>query len=195
VSLTRVYATLNNLIIRKLGDTGGPTSSRVDEELNRIIAWAGASGRVINRDFSTVGNVGAGPDVLHSFTLPGGSLATDGDFVTVSYAGRAVNGETISFSFQFDGQATDTPAGLVAGASAHWLYEAEYARTSNTGIRAKYKFRGFGFTPSPDDQQVLELTVGSLGSDRVLRVLGDSTVTPNNNDVTQNFSIIKLYQQ
>ena len=40
MALARLFTTLGDLIIRRLGDTGGPPSSRVSSELDNIIAWA-----------------------------------------------------------------------------------------------------------------------------------------------------------
>ena len=86
MSLIRTNSPLNKLIIRNIGDVGGPRSDLVDAELNNIIAWARLSPRVIQVDTSIVNSTGAGPDTLHTFSLPANSLATNGDFVEVEYS-------------------------------------------------------------------------------------------------------------
>ena len=95
MSIARIYTTLNNLIIRNLGDTGGPSSSRVDEEIDNIHTFI--NGQFNARNFLVgypkcirnarpgVGNVGAGLDTLESFNLPVGNLFTNGDFVDAMY--------------------------------------------------------------------------------------------------------------
>jgi hypothetical protein len=92
----RLFPTLGQLIIRKVGDTGGPPSGRVSDELDNIINWAKTSPRRIRFDTSTVGNVGAGLDTLHTFSLDTPNrLLTDGDSLKVRYGGKfAANANT-----------------------------------------------------------------------------------------------------
>lgn len=87
MSLARTNSPLNKVIIRNLGDVGGPQSSLVDAELDNLVAWVRSSPRVIHRNISVTNSSGAGPDTLHTFSLPLNSLQADGDFVRVEYAG------------------------------------------------------------------------------------------------------------
>jgi hypothetical protein len=104
LSLVRLFPTLGQLIIRKLGDTGGPPSDRVSQELDNIITWAKLSPRCIHRNFATTNSAGAGPDVLHTFTVPAGTLVAN-DFLDVWYAGNtATNDNDKAVQAQFDSQ-------------------------------------------------------------------------------------------
>src|SRR5262245_28344898 len=87
MSLVRQHNPLGNVIIRNIGDAGGPRSDWVADEINNLIAWAKDAPRVIHRNTATTGTVGTGLDNLHSFSLPAGSLASDGDFVEFIYGG------------------------------------------------------------------------------------------------------------
>src|SRR5262250_2670636 len=87
MALTRQHNPLGNVIIRQLGDAGGPRSDWVADEINNLITWAKDSPRVIHRDVTVVGNVGAGADTLRSVSVAAASLATDGDALDIYAAG------------------------------------------------------------------------------------------------------------
>src|SRR5262245_46965128 len=48
-------------------------------------------------DNSTVNNSGAGPDTLHTFSLPANSLRNDKDYIDLWYAGGSVNNANTKF--------------------------------------------------------------------------------------------------
>lgn len=202
MSLTRVYTTLAQTLIRKLGDAGGPPSARVDEELNRIIAWAKDSPRRIHVNTATVGNVGGGTDSLHSFSLPANTLATNGDYLRVWYGGRlAANANSKTVPILFGGQTVTSPAAIVLN-NRHWAYEIMYTRLTSTTVRASLQ-SVWGSTSSPDGGAAgvggrafsinIDLTVSDLAANATtLLAQGAGTA---DNDITQNLSIIELVQQ
>src|SRR5262245_66413973 len=107
MSLTRVFTGVTGLgqvIIKRIGDVGGPPASRVSSELDNIIAWAKDSPRRVGFNFSTVGNVGTGLDTLHTFTLPANSLATNNDELECRFGGCYANNTNATRSvFSVDG--------------------------------------------------------------------------------------------
>src|SRR5262245_47848991 len=134
MSLARIYSGvtgLGQLIISKIGDVGGPPASRVSEELDNIIAWAKNAPRCIQRDTSTVGNVGAGLDTLHTFSLPAGSLATNGDYLQVEYAGAAAGNavagtKVINIQAEIDAQVNGLTGAVSRGQAGAWRYNIRY---------------------------------------------------------------------
>lgn len=204
MSLARTNNPLNKVIIRQLGDVGGPQSSLVDAELDNIIAWAKNSPRVIKVDTSTVGNVGAGLDNLHSYSLAANSLATNGDWVRVRYCGNlATNDNDKRLQTSMDSQTLEN-TGLIDIDSGWWRVEGTYTRLSATSVFAEQQIV-FGFLNQLDGAAAQAgnsqrhiarngtLTVSNLTSNAVtLLVQAEATA---NNDVTQNLSIIELYQQ
>src|SRR5215475_6020246 len=95
MSLARIHNPLGNTIIRQLGDAGGPRSDWVTDEINNLIAWAKDAPRRIHFNTSIVGNVGAGLDVLHTFSLDTPNrLLTDGDELIVWYGGNTTANDT-----------------------------------------------------------------------------------------------------
>jgi hypothetical protein len=209
VGLVRVYTALNNLIIRNIGDTGGPSSSRVDEELNRIIAWAKDAPRNILRDTSTVGNVGTGVDNLHNISIPAATLATNGDYLTGEGGGKfAANTNVKTVTFNVDGVAQAIIA--VADGPQGWVLRYKIIRLSATSVRVNCTLEanvvrinsagavtlstGFSFQANNADEPVADLAANALA----ILVTGQSVDGGggvNNNDVTQTLSIVELCQQ
>jgi len=204
VSLARTNSPLGKLIIRNIGDVGGPRSDLVDAELDNIIAWAKNSPRVIKVDVSVVGNVGAGLDSLHSFSLPANSLATNGDWVRFRYCGNcATNDNDKRLQTSIDAQVLEN-TGLIDIDQGWWRVEGTYTRLSATSLFAESCI-SFGFLNQLDGAAAqagsslrlisrnANLTVANLNSNAVtMLVQAEATA---NNDVTQNLSIIELYQQ
>jgi hypothetical protein len=210
MGLVRVYTALNNLIIRKLGDVGGPSSSRVDEELNRIIAWAKDAPRCIRRDFSTVNSAGAGPDVLHTFTLDTPNrLLTDGDYVNSWYAGgfSAGNDRDKAVQAQFDNQNYEGGGALDIDNSTGWVLFSRIMRTSATTVRVSHLL--LENQVAIDSANVVNtftlgfnvvarntaLTVANLNSNAITMRVRSIVTGGAAADVFQNQSIIELCQQ
>jgi hypothetical protein len=162
--------------------------------------------RIIEVNTTTVGNVGGGADNLHSFTLPSGSLANDGDMLEVTYSGAiAGNDNDKTLLTLFDGQGVeDTSARDVDDSfNAGWQLTTYYTRVSATQVRAvSLAYAGFLFVDSAGSalssgsyfvQRNKLLTVSNLNSNSVvLLVQGTGTA---DNDITQNFSVVKLVQR
>ncbi len=60
-------------------------------KVNLFTAIGNVSGRVLNVNTTSVGNVGAGEDNLMTYSVPGGTLAASGDFISFEAAGTAFN--------------------------------------------------------------------------------------------------------
>ena len=156
----------------------------------------------LHHDLADAGNVGAGLDDLHSFSLPANSLATDGDYLRVRYSGTfATNDNDKRIKISLDGQSVHDP-GLFDQDSGTWVYDIVYARVSATSVRASvlimwnFGTRDGGGTAGGNYLFVgdcVTLTVSNLSSNAVtLLVQGEATA---NNDIVQNLSIIELRQQ
>jgi hypothetical protein len=190
-------------IVRNLGDNGGPVASRVEAELDALVAWAKTSPRVIHVDFSTVGNVGAGPDVLHTYTLPANSLATDGDFLRVRYAGRfAGDADTKTIDVRFGGVSAISLAETqgVWG----WLYDITYIRTTATTVlfavnvswgRLRVPAGGALTDDGLFQAEVTGLTIANLNSNTMLMEVQGGDAGSETDDVRQFLSTVELYQQ
>lgn len=205
MSLVRSHSPLRKLIIRILGDVGGPRIDDVDDELNTIFAWAKDAPRCLVRDFPStpVGNVNAGPDTLHTFTLPSGSLATNGDWLRVRYAGLfAGDNDTKTIVVQFDGQTVSNLA--EAQAPVAWTYDIIYGRVSATSVRyssaiswGRLRFPNAGALTDEGlftaEQGVI--TVANLNSNGVILLLQGGDAGSETNDVQYSQAVIELCQQ
>ena len=210
MSLARVVTTLGQVIIRKLGDTGGPRTDQVGAELDNLIAWAKLSPRCIRRDTSAVGNVGLGLDVLHTFSLPANSLQTDGDYLKVIYGGTfAANDNDKRVRAAFGGTDYETTgATLDIDGAIGWRISAVIIRLSSTSVRVNSVL---SFNTLFGDSAAAMNTFGASGGTFVrsnditgLANLNSNATTMEgkgetavnvNNDVIQNLSIIELVQQ
>jgi hypothetical protein len=201
---------LGQLIIRNLGDTGGPPTDRVSQELDSIIAWAKLSPRIIKVDTSTVNSTGAGPDTLHTFSLPANSLATDGDFVEVEYGflfaandnDKGIRGTFGGTEYARRGLGATDLDGTVGG-----VIRATIARLSSTSVIASstmvvnvmFADSAGAFTGTSGNGGI---TFGSCVAITGLANLNSNATTMNGqslgvagSDVTQRLSVIKLFQQ
>lgn len=206
MSLARVYAKLSRELIRRLNTAGGPRADQVDAELDNLIAWASAAPRCIHRDTTTVGNVGAGSDTLHTFSLPAGSLATDGDYLSVWYGGIfADNSNSKTLLASFGGTGYENGGGLAFDDDIGWTINARIIRLSATTVRVNHfylanqifasaanavnTFSAAGFFVS----RTTGITVPNLDSNATtMLVQGTGTA---DNDIVQSMSIIELCQQ
>lgn len=201
--LARLYDDLGTVIIRRLGDAGGPRTDRTEAELDNIIAWAKDSPRSFYRDTTTVGNVGAGEDDLHSISIDAGTLAADGDYLTGEGGGRfASNANTKDVRFYVDG--TIQAAIQIANGAQGWVLRYKIIRLSSTSVRVNCTLEanvlrvssapaltlstGYAFQANNADETVSDLAANPL----VILVTGEAT---SDNDVTQNLSIVELFQQ
>lgn len=210
MSLARLHNPLGSVIIRNIGDNGGPRSDWVAEEIDNIIAWAKTSPRRIGFNFSTVGNVGTGLDTLHTFTLPAASLATDGDELHCYLGGFfSTSTDTKRLVFSVDGtQILNTS--LLPMATFGWWAHMWIARVTSTTVNAEIALNYgqvlvsavpglLGTAPGGllvrhfNGQAVANLTSNGI----VILVQGETNPAGAgaSNDVNQNFSSFYLTQQ
>jgi len=190
-------------LIRAIGDGAGALTRDVEAELNNIIAWAKDARRCIKRDNSSVGNVNAGPDVLHTFSLPADTLHTNGDYLWVCYSGTfAANANNKVILIKFGGQTVSNLAQVQNG--GQWLYDIVYARESDTTVRcASGIFWGRLRRPSggalTDDGlftgENTQITVSSLTSNAMTMEVQAGDGASVTDDTKQNLSVIELCQQ
>lgn len=207
MALARVFTNLGSLIIKKLRDTGGPPSDRVSQELDNIIAWAKLSPRCIHRNTSTVGNVGVGLDTLHTFSLPAGSLAVNGDYLNVWYGGDfATNDNDKRLTFSFGGTGYEDTGARDLDVNVGWTFMARIIRLSSTsvlvshllcanlmGVTGADVLVGFATGAYSFARNTPITGLADLGANATtMLVQGEATA---NDDVFQNLSIIELTQQ
>ena len=210
MGLARVVSVLGQVIVRNIGDSGGTLRRDVESELDNIIAWAKLSPRVIKVDTSTVNSAGAGPDTLHTFSLPANSLATNGDFVEVEYGflfasndnDKGIRGTFGGTEYARRGLGATDLDGVVGG-----VIRATIARLSTTSVivsstmvaNVMFADSAGAFTGTSGNGGI---TFGSCVAITGLADLTTNATTMSGqslgvaaNDVTQRLSVIKLFQQ
>lgn len=138
--------------------------------------------------FADVGNVGAGEDDLHSYSMPGGTLATDGDairYVAAYEAAGAPGGTTQTVRVKFG--ATTLVTRIVAAGTKE-VMEAVIWRTGAATQRwVVYRVSSNG-TVASDYGTAAETLSGAV----VLKSTGESAGgTPANNDIVQHLSLVE----
>lgn len=164
--------------------------------------------RRFHTDTSLVGNVGAGLDTLHTFTLPANSLATNGDYLTVHYAGvyAANSASTKRVVINFGGVVVSAP-GLTDITNCTWNYDIRYVRITSTSVLASITFNWGNISSSEAAPAVLgptgsfhacssaSIAVADLvANPQIMSVQGESGAGTTD-DVVQNLSIIEISQQ
>lgn len=153
-------------------------------------------------DISTKGNITTGLDVLHTFTMPAGTLAFDGDALWLRYGGTfATNDNDKRINLFFGGQSVHN-TGLFDVDIGTWSYDMLYVRISPTSIRVPW-ILGWNFA-NRDGAGTLggnfilsteTVTVGSIPNmntnDTVIEVRAEGTAT---NDIQQTISFINRYK-
>lgn len=160
--------------------------------------------RSIEVNITSIGNAGAGLDPLHSFTLPAGSLAKNGDYLKVRYSGvfnGAAGNRRIRTSF---GGVVVQDTTISMNGGLWWDYDTTYVRTSSTSVLAStvgcwgdivrdsagvLSGNGFPFAFNIPVPGLANLNT----TDQVLLVEGESAGAVND-DIVQNLSIIELVQ-
>jgi hypothetical protein len=209
LSLVRVFSDLGQLIIRNIGDNGGPRADRVSAEFDSIIAWAKDAPRCIHRNITATGTITTGLDSLHSFSLPANSLATNGDWVRFRYAGNlASNDNQKRLQISIDSQVLEN-TGLIDIDAGWFKVDGTYTRLTATTVFAEATV-SFGFLNQLDGAAAqsgssLRLisrnaspTVANLTSNAVTLLVQaetDGVAGGGTNDIVQNLSIIELCQQ
>lgn len=150
-------------------------------------------------DITVVTNITTGLDQLHTFILPAGTLANNGDALWVRYGGTfAINDNDKRIQTEFDGVATHN-SGLFDQDLGTWVYDFLYTRVSPTVIKFPLILHwSFGsrtgggvlagnFIFAGD---FVGINVSNLNTTSVvLRVMAEGTAT---NDIAQGLSFISL---
>lgn len=162
----------------------------------------------IKKIFATadiVGNIGAGVDDLHTFTLPGGSLKRNGDYLIADLGGSiATNDNDKRVLGLFDGSTYEdgvaAPQDLDGGGNNGWRFFNKFIRVDATHVRVHSFFAtlflhinsagGFVLTNYMQLNRDFLLTVANLDTnDIVMKCQGEATA---NNDVVQDMTVIDL---
>lgn len=209
MGLVRVYPGgqgLGNVIVYRIGDTGGPVAGRVESEFDTIFNWSKDSLRRIHSSFpsSLPGNTGAGPDTLHTYTLDTPNrLNTDGDYLRVRYAGLyAGDNDNKQINVLFDSQTVSTLAELQAPVS--WVYDITYGRVDSTHIRYASNI-SWGRLRVPNGGALADeglftaeqglITVANLNNNAVTLLIQGGDAGSETGDVQLSSAIIELAQQ
>lgn len=172
---------------------------------------AGSTSNLVRRlptDISVVGNIGAGLDTLHTFTLPANSLATDGDYLNVHYSGifAANSASTKRVVINFGGVVVSNP-GLTDITNCAWNYDIRYVRITSVSVLVSIAFMWGNISSTEAAPAVLgptgsfyacssaSIAVADLvANPQILLVQGESGAGTSN-DVVQNLSVIEISQQ
>lgn len=141
-----------------------------------------AVGGVLFVSTSQVGNVGAGDDTLHSYSLPANSLQTNNQSIQIRAFGSASAGKTIRVKF-----GATTIAALTTAAAGEWIIEAFVFRTGATTQKCFARIHNTG--GGTYDAHVNYVTAAETLSGAVtIAITGEGT---SNNDVVCEMSIIE----
>jgi hypothetical protein len=102
-------------------------------------------------DTSTVNSSGVGPDTLHTFTLPANSLASNGDYIDVWYAGAfSISNRDKAVQAEFGGTAYENSGVLDVDSSTGWVLASRIIRTSPTTVRTSHAiiYNALGVSPA-----------------------------------------------
>jgi hypothetical protein len=160
--------------------------------------------RNLTVDISVVGNVGAGLDALHTFSLPANSLAANGDFVKAIYSGTfATNDNDKLILITFAGQTVATIGSTPFDQdSGQWKYEITFVRLTATSVLCSTMFTwnfvshdGAGTNGGNGIAAANNITIAvpDLSANASTMLVSATGVA--NNDIVQNLSIIDLVQR
>lgn len=131
---------------------------------------------------SQVGNVGSGEDDLWSITIPANTLNTNGQAVRFYASGSIASGKTCNVKYYFGGSSFN-PGGSTVG-PATWTLEGEIIRTGASSQKILVKAFNFTNTPACGFNTAAATLSGSV----TLKITGESTAAPSDNDVTLEFA-------
>lgn len=212
--LTATGSAVNEITLANAATANAPsiTASGNDSNINLNINAKG-TGRVVIKGYpfnlenntTATGNVGAGTDSLHSYSLAANSLVANGDFVKVEYGGTfATNDNEKRIQITADAQVAFN-SGLKDIDFGSWRAEVTYTRVSATSLRAsgfilmgQIITSGNGVVDTANssyDYRAINatLTVANLTSNAItLLVQAEGT---SDNDIVQNESKVWLTQR
>ena len=214
-TLTATGSAVNEISLTNAATGSGPTIgvSGGDTNTNLNINAKG-TGRVVIKgypydltvDTSTVGNVGTGLDNLHSYSLAAASLATNGDYLRVTYAGLfTANDDNKRLVITFDGQTVEDTGLIDIDGQQGWKVIVEYTRLSATSVLASaailyghLQFDSAGVSSGTGGRyisRVATLTTANLTTNAVTLLVQGESATATNDNIQQKLSIVELVQR
>lgn len=171
------------------GDTThAPSKNAVRDKIESMSTGTGTVG-TLNVNTTGVGNVGTGEDDLITYSVPGGTLASDGDYITFEAAGTfasSLNNKRLRFKF---GSTTVFDSGALAiTAATDWLAAGTIIRKSATTFTAAVELNTASATLSAYADFVLTGTE-TLSGALTLKGTGEATAT---DDVRQEWMLTRI---
>lgn len=142
---------------------------------------------VLTQFITTVGNVGTGDDVLHSYSLPAGTLANDGQSIVIESGGQfAANANNKRVRVKFGSTTVLDTTALAISAATDWTARSIITRTGAATQRALTVFTSSSSVMLSFTQYATpgETLTGAI----TISVNGEAT---SNNDVTATYTKIK----
>lgn len=156
------------------------------------VKWAKRP-RVLDSQYTTVGNVGTGEDDLMSYTMPANTLATNGDSITVEFSlAVANNANQKRIKVYFGGTAIfDTGAtGLLVGVSYVLKFNLLVLRDASNSQRYTLEY----FAVPSSGSSILGTTYGTTTktdtSTIIIKTTGETNAA-SDNDVTQGIMVTR----
>ncbi len=136
---------------------------------------AGVS-RILNSSVTTTGNVGTGEDVIFTYTVPAGQLASDKDQIVATFTGElagSANNKNIKIKF---GSTTLFESTSVAdGSGSDWSAEVQIFRTGATTQKAIVRFTSNNTAINTLQRCTYSTPAETLSGTVVLSVTGEAT--------------------
>lgn len=162
--------------------------------------------KVIERNFARVNSVGAGPDVLHTYTLPAGTVKAN-DLIEIAYSGGFAANNTDKFvQAQFGGVSYE-PGGALDIDALGWFICTRIGIVDSTHVNIGHFITMGTFHINSDNVTITAFNIGGLTIVRnadnqvvpdmssnatVIRVRSVAGVGAAVSDIYQNISEIKL---
>lgn len=158
------YATLTKL------NSSDTWTLRLFKELNLSAATAVA----IYTEYSTVGNVTTGEDILFADTIAGGTMSTDGNSITGRFSGITANNANAKvIKFKFGGTTVAAPSTTTPSVGLGWTMYYEVIRTSATTQRANVTYVGGDGV----SKAYYATPTETLSGDIIIQLTGEATAT------------------
>lgn len=160
-------------------------------ELNSITSVLGGQ---YAHSFSTIGNVGAGQDDLHSFTLPANFFAKDGDTLQYISAGDFANNANPKTLEALIGGTQVFTSTAVVFQNGGWNLRFEFMRIDSDSIRVSFLFSVNAASGNLAYGRVVQINGLNFAAPLVLKITGQDTGgVPVDNSVTQTMSILRKF--
>lgn len=173
--------TLNSDLAVTEGGTGASTIAGARTNLRMVTP--------LNVNTSAVGNVGAGEDDLITYTVPGGTLGTDGDvleFVASGTIANNVNAKRIRVYLGTDLLFDTGAAGIPISAAIDWEIDGRIIRTGATTQKAIVKLETNNSTLAVSCDYTTPTR--TLANNQTLKLTGEAV---NDNDISQELLLVK----